>query len=554
MSNQNLLNWPHHEYPSNSYEMQQNLGNKYGFESTYQLIPPQPSQPLNQHRKPNCFNSIPWSGLGGIVLAIVSAAGIIAALSSASGKEVDSWPTQDRQIQLAVALAVLIAIANIGLAIAYHEGTALTWWIKMSQGATLAESHRYWEHSSSAFQSVLGLLRLNASKVTLVSILMAVTVANGPLIQRAALVVPDTRTQPATFHAALSTGQFSRPTGLYMTRAKTLNTLTTNFSRVLRSYTNRDPIKLDLEGCEGACSGVLVGAGFDIDCTRSSESYYIDKTPGDTWVVGGIQISDNGLYEPTKLHLNTTYKGTIGDRGDLTVTTCSLHSAIVRYPFSYANGTVTLRGSSRTVDGIVNRTEKLMYPYMETSGLGTWPSLLGGFAFALSSMFRSNVTLYFTGILALQGDGPMGYTYMNSTDAEMGTTNMTWSDPTPPIIETVRELAFRTAISFSNSTFKQTVQGSQIRTTTKYAINKEYLAASLATTFAGALAVMFLYHGFWRLGRPVTMSPLETANAFRAPATHGVDGLKTADDLAKHFKHTVVKYEIGQGKMIGRGQ
>lgn len=551
MSDHNLLNWPQHEPPNNSYEMQQNLGNKYGYESTYQLITPYPS---NQHWKPSFFKSIPWSGLAGIVVAIVSAAGIIAALSSASGKEVDSWPTQDRPIQLAVALAVLIAIANIGLGVAFHEGRALTWWIKMSQGATLAESHRYWEHGSSAFQSVLGLLRLNVSKITLVSILMAVTIANGPLIQRAARIMPDTRTQPATFHAAVSTDQFSRPTGFYMTRAKSLSTLTTNFSRILRSYTNRDPIKLDLEGCEGICSGVLIGAGFDINCTRSSQSYYIDKEPGESWVVGGIQITDNGLMVPTMLHLNTTYKGVIGDKGDLTVTTCILHSAIVQYPFSYANGTVTLRGSSSTVDGIVNRTEKLMYPNMETSGLGTWPSLLGGFAFALSSMFSSNVTLYFTGILALQGDGPMGYTYMNSSDAEMGSTNMTWSDPTPPILETFREVAFRTAIAFSNSTFKQAVRGSQMRTTTKYAINKEYLAASLATTFAGALAVTFLYHGFWRLGRPVTMSPLETANAFNAPAMHGMDGLKTADDLAKRLKSTVVKYEIGQGKMIARGQ
>jgi hypothetical protein len=50
------------------------------------------------------------------------------------------------------------------------------------------------------------------------------------------------------------------------------------------------------------------------------------------------------------------------------------------------------------------------------------------------------------------------------------------------------------------------------------------------------------------------MSPLETANAFHAPAIHKVDGLKTADDLARHFKDTVVKYDIGQGKIIARGQ
>jgi hypothetical protein len=64
---------------------------------------------------------------------------------------------------------------------------------------------------------------------------------------------------------------------------------------------------------------------------------------------------------------------------------------------------------------------------------------------------------------------------------------------------------------------------------------------------------MFLFYGFWCLGRPVTMSPLETVNAFQAPAMHDVEGFKTAHDLANHLLDTAVKYDIQQGKMMAVG-
>ncbi|KAF4453294.1 hypothetical protein F53441_4024 [Fusarium austroafricanum] len=530
--------------------MQQNLGNKLGAQLAYQPVSPHNS---NEQWKPSLLRSIPWSGIAGIIIAILSGVGSIIALYSANGEVVDSWPSKDRPIQLAVILAILTAVGNVGLGVAFNEGATLTWWVSMSQGATLGESHRYWEHSSSAWKSFLGLLHLRISKVNLVSILMASHFANGPLIQRATRITTDLTTQKTTFHVAFSPDQLSQPTGYYMSRAQSISTLAGNFSRVVLAYNNRDPIKLDLKGCDGVCSGALIGAGFDVGCSNENKSYSInEREAGGQWVVGGVEIWHDGIGTPGVVNVTTTYKGHPTAKGHLTVTTCLLRSALVRYPISYANGTLTLQGINSMADGTVNRTEKLLYPFAESAGLGRMGSLLGGLSSALHDLFASNVSLYQSGTLAVQGTGPMGALYMKSSDDALGTVNMTWSDPTPSILEAFHQMAFRTAFAFSNSSFEQTVQGTQQRITTKYAINKAFLAASLVITFSNALAIMFLYPGFWRLGRPVTMSPLETANAFNAPSMSDADGLKDVDELAQRFESKVVRYDIGQGKMMIR--
>ncbi|RBR21405.1 uncharacterized protein FIESC28_04942 [Fusarium coffeatum] len=522
--------------------MYQSPGEKHGFQPSYQ---PVDAQNQNEHEqwKPSFFGGVPWLGTAGIFIAIASAVGSIAALYSANNKAVDSWPSQHAPIQLTVMLAVLIAIGNVGLRIAHKEGTTLTWWIKMSKGATLADSHRTWEHGSSAWSSALAILHLHISKIGLVSILMAFHFANGPLIQRATDVTTGSSIEPATFQAHFSPDMFEQATGYYQTRSSVASTLSTDFMNVILAHTNREPIKLDLKGCDGVCSGTLIGAGFDFDCVQTNQNYSVGPgygNHGTMWDVGSIQVNITDKWYPDTVNVTTKYKGDAANVGNLTVTTCILHSARVRYPFTYTNGTVELEAPTPTTDGIANRTEEMIYLETETSGMGRFSSRLGGFGIALSHIYNSNVQLYLTGMMALQGEGLMQYSWISSNDSALGEVYMTWSDPTPSILGAFNEIAFRTAATFSNSSFEQTVQGTQKRTFIKYTINTNFLAASLAVTFASALAIVLLYHGFWLLGRPVTMSPLETAHAFQSPATAGADAVE-ADDLAKVFENNKVR-------------
>lgn len=53
-----------------------------------------------------------------------------------------------------------------------------------------------------------------------------------------------------------------------------------------------------------------------------------------------------------------------------------------------------------------------------------------------------------------------------------------------------------------------------------------YYGASVAITMTIALMILPLYYGFWTLDHKVTLSPFETAAAFRAPGYEGVDTQK----------------------------
>ncbi|CAG9982045.1 unnamed protein product [Clonostachys byssicola] len=521
-----------------SYELHQQLIS-HGTPKAVQVH--QHEQSAENVHHPSFLKSIPWAGMLGLVVTVLAAIAIIVMLKTADGKATDAWPSEARAIQLSVILAILIALANSSLTLAFNEGAALAWWLKMLKGGNLDDSHRYWQHGSSAFQSIKGLRHFN--KVTLVSIVMLFLIASPPLLQRAAEIITVTESEDATFKAALSQDQFSQPTGYYMTHAPSVNALTGNFSQVVQDFTNRRSIRLSLEGCNGACSGTFVTAGFDVSCTRGGEDYDMNLKIGANATIGSISISSNSINEPGVITVMTTYKADSADKGKLITTNCNLHSAQVKYPFSYTNGTIALEGASYSVDETVNRTTKLVYPGKEIVGISKLPSAFGGIAYALGSIYNSQVTVYKSAELAIMGSGPMTYTYRNFTDVELGSKSMRWIDPTPAILDAVREVTFRAAIAFSDPSAQQTVQGSQLRTVTKYKINMKFFGGTLAITLFGTLAVVVLFHGFWRLGRPVSMSPLEIATAFQAPITKGAVSMASdADNIAKQIGKREVRY------------
>ncbi|CAH0051568.1 unnamed protein product [Clonostachys solani] len=527
-----------HPHRDESYELHQQLISNG---TSYAVHPHLPEQSAENVYHPSFFKSIPWAGMLGLVVTVLAAIAIIIMLKTADGKATDAWPSESRTIQLSVILAILIALVNASLTLAFHEGAALAWWLKMLKGGNLGDSHRYWQHGSSAFQSIIGLWHFN--KVTFVSIVMLFLIASPPLLQRAAEIITVTESENATFNAALSQDQFKQPTGYYMTHAPSVNALTSNFSQVVQDFTNRKNIRLSLEGCKGTCSGTFVTTGFDVSCTKGGKDYDMNIKTGGNATIGSIAISSNTIYRAGVITVMTTHKADSADKGKLITTNCTLQSAQVKYPFNYTNGIIALGGASSSVDEIVNHTTKLVYPNMETAGLMKQPSIFGGIAYALGSIYNSEVRVYSSANLAIMGSGLMTYTYRNFTDEELGSKSMRWIDPMPAILDAIREVTFRTAIAFSDPSAQQTIQGSQLRTINKYKIDLRFFGGTLGIIGFSTLAVVILFHGFWRLGRPVSMSPLEIATAFQAPITKGaVSVASDADDIAKQIGRRGVRY------------
>ncbi|KAF2822081.1 hypothetical protein CC86DRAFT_358112 [Ophiobolus disseminans] len=81
-------------------------------------------------------------------------------------------------------------------------------------------------------------------------------------------------------------------------------------------------------------------------------------------------------------------------------------------------------------------------------------------------------------------------------------------------------------------------------TTTRgsYNVSFPFLASGVLCSLIAVLAILPLYHGYWTLGRAVSLNPIEVARAFGAPILEGVDGNGDAEDIAVERGGMVVRY------------
>lgn len=500
--------------------------------------------------KRSIIAALPLLGIAALFGALICTVSSSVILLLSDGQPVDSWPSATVQIQPAVILAILTALANALLLLALREGGAIAWWVKMLEGATLSDCHRYWEYGSSAWKSASSGRHFN--RVALGCLAMAVVSVDGPLLQRSSRPSTSTTVRPIEINAEVFSGELPYNfSGVYMTRGRSVNFLTADFSSILQNYSNRTEMRLNYTGCQGSCNTNVVGHGWDVSCASSTKPYNITPVSGQTYEVGSIRILFGGMTSPHTIELETVYKSTPGPIGQLGVTTCNLSSAIVSYPVELANGSVMLP----TRPWYFNDSMRLLYPGPETSGLGTWPSRLGGIALAAESLYKSTINLYFTGIFAILSTGPMAYTYLSSDNTNgytLGTYNMTWSDPMFDMLATIRELTFRSVLRTSNSSTAQSVSGMESATVLVYESNYYFLAAANAVMVLCLFGLVPLFVGWWRLGRSVSLSPVELAVAFQAPLVAGADSNAEIDHLLKDIGDRKVRYRDVSLQSTGR--
>ncbi|KAF2027386.1 hypothetical protein EK21DRAFT_72062 [Setomelanomma holmii] len=189
---------------------------------------------------------------------------------------------------------------------------------------------------------------------------------------------------------------------------------------------------------------------------------------------------------------------------------CDLTGAVVSY-----NVVLSTQGITR---GTVSDTavKDLVMP-----GPGTWGhnSNIGGFEYAASYLFTSNATFHFAGAVS-------STTLTGSLANEMVSGNDSWNlnfaDPMDGMLDTMREIAFRTAVraakdyaNITNST--QEVQYSGLATHSIYDTDFRYMAGAIVVSVLSVIAIGVTFYGWWDLGRTVSLSPLEIAKAFDAP-------------------------------------
>ncbi|PVI05200.1 hypothetical protein DM02DRAFT_687198 [Periconia macrospinosa] len=85
-----------------------------------------------------------------------------------------------------------------------------------------------------------------------------------------------------------------------------------------------------------------------------------------------------------------------------------------------------------------------------------------------------------------------------------------------------------------------------------YTLHPPFLAVGTFLSVASVLAIASLYHGFWELGRPVSLNPLEIGRAFGAPFLRGLDANATPGMMTVERGGMGIKYgtleRFGEGK------
>lgn len=97
--------------------------------------------------------------------------------------------------------------------------------------------------------------------------------------------------------------------------------------------------------------------------------------------------------------------------------------------------------------------------------------------------------------------------------------NYIFNDPMDLMLDSIREIAFRTSLvagQTNSSIPRQTVAVTGVQTYSVYRTNWTFLVLGLVTSIAGVISTLATFYGWWRLGRDVSLNPLEVSKAFSA--------------------------------------
>jgi hypothetical protein len=271
-------------------------------------------------------------------------------------------------------------------------------------------------------------------------------------------------------------------------------------------------------------------------------------------------VSENSTGAPS-LYMTTLYASAINDAcvATLSVDTCKIDAAVVEYPVVIQNTTVTLNRNELQDLAVVST-------YISTGDLPT--AAVGADAGPLAGL-RSLFGIYLSTRATMDVNPSQGsYIYRNDGgniiiahlfyDSEPSSYNayafkncaLQWSSPTKYILDSIKDFMFRAALHEGNDTEVQTFPARRTSPALLFHSDHHYLGAALAIMLLALLAVLFLFWGWWELGRPVSLSPLETAKAFGAPMMQRTGRNSAVQGILGEIGEVRVRYD---GRLVDDG-
>jgi hypothetical protein len=439
--------------------------------------------------------------------------------------------TNNNQVVLTInwMLGFLGSTSTFLLVIILARGINIFWWRAALHGTSLARLHYLWGYggSSAAWFS--------CSHINIVAIATVLTtiasIAYPPLLQRSSTIEWEEFATNTTMKMLLPDQVMDGFTGIVDPTSSGGIDVNPEFLQAIDDTArNISVTTLDEPGyaCNGTCYAWVTGAGLWANCTSGEKP--IDLTSSDCYQTGApvfdINFSqyddDNNI--PT-LSTSVYYLSSVNDfcQGTIVTEECSVQAAVVKYPIIIEGNTVEIHR---------NATQELVQILHSTGDSSSAPEggdagPLRALAWFATQYYEDNATLWHDPLLidytlifgTLVSDEY--YNFTNGEDPNTLACSYLFTNPTVDIIDTFQVLMFRTALIYDlsiNATNPQVFDAIQVQPTLIYRSLIPYLAVATALILVALFAVSSLLWGWWELGRPVSLSPLEIAKAFGAPA------------------------------------
>ncbi|KAK4461707.1 hypothetical protein QBC42DRAFT_88899 [Cladorrhinum samala] len=516
----------------------------------------------------------PWLDLIILVTIVLCATASAIVVSVSDDKEVDSW-----RIKPAVWLAIFSAMSNIAFSSALATGIAVRFWLQASNGTSLSQLHYIWDHGRG-----LGFLPAvkagsEARRVTLISVLAYILQFSGsPLLQRSTATTTQDRvlSVPMFFDMAnrIPDGWFGSWTQRPNTGARGVlqhRRSITITSQWFRNESIPVPEKDGFHCPFGTCRGLVRGAGLAYNCTTSTSDLDLssDNTGAEPTVfLVKAKMSPNA----PSLILTTSHISSLRDNCQATMSTtvCSISAAVVEYPITIQNSTASLRLADLGTMPIISRNDNTSMQAFSTgdapnapvsSGVGP----MGGLMDFVEDYLQENATATFTEsvqrwLYAGAGPGPLGDVFFRaepwdySGNHSLSTCGLVWEDPTQYVLTSMHEYMFRVAHRVGEGLERSAFTAERVATVLVFKSDNRFLGTAMGAAFAALLLVSSLSWGWWRLKRPVGLSPLETGKLFGGRLYDGMGTGATIDKILSNVKDVHVQMPVDEHEPVDDGK
>lgn len=529
--------------------------------------------------KPGFREQFPWIGFSGFVLMLIATSAAVAFLATSNKERVKDWPFTRFPIQPNVLVNIANQFQNLGLITFVTQGLAIAWWRRAMRGSSLSTLHRNHAYSYSFYSIITSGKHFNI--VALAALMTKFAVIDSTLFQKATktIVTQQVDYKNVTMTGWMETNWPAHMGGV-PGETGAIKTVDTAWARVLNAYNGKiaNGKVHDIPGANATffdcpfrqeCSGKFKALGFSFDCNTTAtdvnyglqqqtqfggvESSYpvwnIDFAP--SWATDAkpyASIDMNMLY--VNSHAGSSHHDC---PGTLTQRTCSLRPAVVEYPVTVMVPSAEELKGGNIVTHVKFFTDNISHPIgeplltpqidqLEFLSHTDLPehfnetSTIGALSYTMNNLYGSSANLTFKDDWDIDLRGSQAqtlfYADMSTSHSHRCYYNIDRPGLDDPLIELLRKintLSFVSALYLLNqpqtpvsarASLGMESQRSLASVTgivEEYSTDFGYVAGALVATFVTILLVLPVYWGFWKLGRKVTLGPLEIANAFNAP-------------------------------------